>query len=87
MYKFRDWPEDQCRLNIPRDLLRQQNKTWKSCGNAFRSLQVRLSQEFVYFVNAIEKILGREIPEDFAQNVDHTNEFPNEMWRKLGEAG
>ncbi|TID23728.1 isovaleryl-CoA dehydrogenase [Venturia nashicola] len=29
----------------------------------------------------------REIPEDFAQKVDHTNQFPMEMWQKLGEAG
>jgi isovaleryl-CoA dehydrogenase len=29
----------------------------------------------------------REIPEEFAQKVDQTNEFPNEMWSKLGEAG
>ncbi|KIW04730.1 uncharacterized protein PV09_04462 [Verruconis gallopava] len=29
----------------------------------------------------------REIPEEFAQKVDHTNEFPPEMWQKLGEAG
>ena len=30
---------------------------------------------------------GREIPEEFAQRVDHTNEFPAEMWGKLGDAG
>jgi len=29
----------------------------------------------------------REIPEDFAQKVDHTNQFPMDMWAKLGEAG
>jgi alkylation response protein AidB-like acyl-CoA dehydrogenase len=29
----------------------------------------------------------REIPQDFAQTVDHTNEFPNDMWKKMGEAG
>jgi isovaleryl-CoA dehydrogenase len=29
----------------------------------------------------------REIPQDVAQAVDHTNEFPNDMWRKMGEAG
>jgi hypothetical protein len=29
----------------------------------------------------------REIPQELAQKVDHTNEFPNEMWQKMGEAG
>lgn len=29
----------------------------------------------------------REIPQDVAQTTDHSNEFPNHMWRKLGEAG
>jgi isovaleryl-CoA dehydrogenase len=30
---------------------------------------------------------GREIPEDLALKTDRDNEFPNEMWRKFGEAG
>lgn len=29
----------------------------------------------------------REIPQEVAQKVDHSNEFPNEMWQKMGEAG
>lgn len=29
----------------------------------------------------------REIPQEVAQNVDHSNEFPNDMWKKMGEAG
>ncbi|KAH0321342.1 acyl-CoA dehydrogenase NM domain-like protein, partial [Aureobasidium melanogenum] len=29
----------------------------------------------------------REIPEDVAVKTDHDNEFPNDMWRKMGEAG
>ncbi|KAK5134182.1 hypothetical protein LTR08_006842 [Meristemomyces frigidus] len=29
----------------------------------------------------------REIPATLAQSVDHTNEFPNDLWKKLGEAG
>jgi isovaleryl-CoA dehydrogenase len=31
--------------------------------------------------------LGREIPESVAQKVDKENDFPAEMWQKLGEAG
>lgn len=30
---------------------------------------------------------GREITEDVAARTDAQNEFPPEMWRKLGEAG
>ncbi|KAK5109871.1 hypothetical protein LTR62_006478 [Meristemomyces frigidus] len=29
----------------------------------------------------------REITHDVAQTTDHSNEFPNEMWKKLGSAG
>jgi len=29
----------------------------------------------------------REISEEVAQKVDHSNEFPKDMWQKLGEAG
>jgi isovaleryl-CoA dehydrogenase len=30
---------------------------------------------------------GREIPEEVAARTDQQNEFPAEMWKKLGEAG
>ena len=30
---------------------------------------------------------GREIPEEVAAKTDRDNEFPVEMWKKLGEAG
>lgn len=29
----------------------------------------------------------REIPNEVAQKVDHSNEFPMDMWKKMGEAG
>ena len=31
--------------------------------------------------------IGREIPEDVAARTDAENEFPAEMWKKLGNAG
>lgn len=30
---------------------------------------------------------GREIPADVAARTDEQNEFPSEMWKKLGDAG
>lgn len=33
------------------------------------------------------RIQGREIPEEVAARTDSQNEFPAEMWRKLGDAG
>lgn len=32
-------------------------------------------------------VIGREIPEELAARVDQSNEFPMEMWQKLGSAG
>ncbi|KAJ9624840.1 hypothetical protein H2203_004790 [Taxawa tesnikishii (nom. ined.)] len=34
-----------------------------------------------------QEFARREIPEEVAQKTDYENEFPNDMWRKLGEAG
>lgn len=31
--------------------------------------------------------LGREIPADVAARTDEQNEFPAEMWKKMGDAG
>lgn len=35
----------------------------------------------------VQEFTRREIPEEVAQRTDHTNEFPNDMWAKFGEAG
>ncbi|KAG0128971.1 acyl-CoA dehydrogenase/oxidase [Tuber indicum] len=35
----------------------------------------------------VREFTKREIPEEFAATVDRANEFPEPMWRKLGEAG
>ena len=35
----------------------------------------------------VQEFTRREIPEQVAARTDQTNEFPNEMWLKLGEAG
>lgn len=31
--------------------------------------------------------VGREIPEEVAAKTDYDNAFPNDMWKKFGEAG
>jgi hypothetical protein len=36
---------------------------------------------------ASESLIGREIPEEIAARTDRENEFPMELWKKLGEAG
>ena len=36
---------------------------------------------------ALTDILGREIPEEVAVKTDKDNDFPMNMWEKLGQAG
>ena len=36
---------------------------------------------------SVQEFTRREIPEEVAARTDTSNEFPNEMWRKFGEAG
>lgn len=35
----------------------------------------------------VQEFARREIPEEVAAHTDKTNAFPNEMWKKLGDAG
>ncbi|KAG9255453.1 acyl-CoA dehydrogenase/oxidase [Emericellopsis atlantica] len=35
----------------------------------------------------VQEFARREIPEEVAHNTDKSNAFPNEMWKKLGDAG
>lgn len=35
----------------------------------------------------VQEFTRREIPEEVAARTDVSNEFPNEMWKKMGEAG
>lgn len=35
----------------------------------------------------VQEFTRREIPEEVAARTDSSNEFPNEMWQKFGEAG
>lgn len=36
---------------------------------------------------SVQEFARREIPEEVAARTDRDNEFPNEMWRKFGDAG
>ena len=47
----------------------------------------RKRQLFFRSLLVTNQILGREIPEDVAAKTDSDNEFPRDMWEKLGQAG
>lgn len=36
---------------------------------------------------SVREFTRREIPEELAAKTDKDNEFPNDMWKKFGEAG
>lgn len=40
-----------------------------------------------YCLPVLMSSLGREIPEELALKTDRDNEFPKDMWKKLGTAG
>lgn len=54
-----------------------------NCVSVYKNLQVRIVHEAKYEADDIE----REIPEDVAARTDKQNDFPSEMWKKLGDAG
>lgn len=45
------------------------------------------NEDLLELRESVQDFTRREIPESFAQEVDHVNEFPNSMWKKLGDAG
>ncbi|KAL8717677.1 MAG: hypothetical protein Q9225_005102 [Loekoesia sp. 1 TL-2023] len=45
------------------------------------------SEELTELRERVQDFTRREIPEEVAAKTDRENEFPNEMWRKFGEAG
>ena len=45
------------------------------------------TQDLYELRESVQEFARREIPEDVAAKTDKDNEFPMEMWRKLGEAG
>ncbi|KAI4146874.1 MAG: hypothetical protein L6R39_003310 [Caloplaca ligustica] len=45
------------------------------------------SEELTELRERVQDFTRREIPEDVAAKTDHDNAFPNEMWRKFGDAG
>ncbi|KAI4172485.1 MAG: hypothetical protein LQ343_003575 [Gyalolechia ehrenbergii] len=45
------------------------------------------SEELTELRERVQDFTRREIPEELAAKTDRDNEFPNEMWRKFGEAG
>ncbi|KAL9014724.1 MAG: hypothetical protein Q9180_008929, partial [Flavoplaca navasiana] len=45
------------------------------------------TEELTELRDRVQEFTKREIPEELAARTDKENEFPNEMWRKFGEAG
>ena len=45
------------------------------------------TEELYELRERVQEFTRREIPEEVAAATDRNNEFPNSMWRKLGEAG
>ncbi|KAF8543199.1 Isovaleryl-coenzyme A dehydrogenase [Trichophaea hybrida] len=45
------------------------------------------SEELTELRERVQEFTKREIPEELAASVDRKNEFPAEMWKKLGSAG
>ncbi|KAL9020868.1 MAG: hypothetical protein Q9185_001939 [Variospora sp. 1 TL-2023] len=45
------------------------------------------SEELVELRERVQDFTRREIPEEVAAKTDHDNAFPNDMWKKFGEAG
>lgn len=46
------------------------------------------TQEDLYELReSVQEFARREIPEEIAAKTDRENEFPNDMWKKFGEAG
>lgn len=44
-------------------------------------------EELLELRERVQEFTRREIPEELAARTDQSNAFPNDMWRKLGEAG
>ncbi|KAL8828451.1 MAG: hypothetical protein Q9170_006599 [Blastenia crenularia] len=45
------------------------------------------TEELTELKERVQDFIRREIPEEVAARTDSENAFPNEMWRKFGEAG
>ena len=80
------------RLHLPRTLLRsstlfhqqrQRAASTKHPNGFFPPTQDDLSE----LRERTIEFARREIPSDLAQSTDHDNAFPNDLWRKFGDAG
>ncbi|GLB05542.1 hypothetical protein AtubIFM57258_000831 [Aspergillus tubingensis] len=81
--------------------LRQSSRTLARCRKpliqppALRTLVMKHPKDFVppteedllELRERVQEFTRREIPEEVAAQTDAQNEFPAEMWKKLGEAG
>ncbi|KAJ9297170.1 hypothetical protein DTO271G3_4463 [Paecilomyces variotii] len=71
---------------VQRPLL--QTPAWRMLSTKHpKGFQVPTEDDLVELRERVQEFTRREIPEEVAARTDQQNEFPMEMWQKLGEAG
>lgn len=58
---------------------------WCSYEKVYKILRVSIAIFTISYM--ADCVTGREIPEEVAARTDQQNDFPADMWKKLGEAG
>ena len=72
---------------IPRPLVALQGPRYASTSKHPKNFQPPTADELEELRERTIEFTRREITPELAHTTDQNNEFPNEMWRKLGEAG
>ncbi|KFA73768.1 hypothetical protein S40288_03142 [Stachybotrys chartarum IBT 40288] len=52
-----------------------------------KGFEAPASEDLEELRERVQEFTRREIPEEVAAHTDKSNDFPNEMWKKLGDAG
>jgi isovaleryl-CoA dehydrogenase len=68
-------------------LLSQTHRQRHASSKHPRGFKLPTRSDLAELREQVQGFTRREIPEKVAANTDKSNAFPNEMWRKLGDAG
>ncbi|KAK2754376.1 hypothetical protein FQN54_007020 [Arachnomyces sp. PD_36] len=75
-----------CRAKATRPLV--QLPAWRAASTKHpKGFVPPTEEDLAELRERVQEFTRREIPEDVALRTDQQNEFPAEMWKKLGEAG